>query len=74
LAGAQTPRRASCYFRDSTLRRPIEETFAEFDTGLALLEKHATESLGETPADRNVRIMVTTPCEAVDDPILIRDF
>ena len=54
--------------------RAIEETFAEFDSGSALLEKHTLESLGEAPADRNVRIMVTMPSEAANDPILIRDF
>jgi len=54
--------------------RAIEETFAEFDSGLALLEKHTVESLGEAPADRNVRIMVTMPSEAADDPILVRNF
>ena len=35
--------------------RAIEETFAEFDSGSALLEKHTVESLGEAPGDRNVR-------------------
>src|SRR6516165_337422 len=54
--------------------RAIEETFAEFDSGSALLEKHTLESLGEAPADRNVRIMITMPSEAANDPILIRDF
>ena len=54
--------------------RAIEETFAEFDSGAALLEKHTVESLGEAPADRTVRIMVTMPSEAADDPTLVRDF
>jgi pyruvate kinase len=54
--------------------RAIEETFAEFDSGLALLEKHTIGSLGEVPTDRNVRIMVTMPSEAADDPTLIRNF
>jgi pyruvate kinase len=54
--------------------RPIEETFAEFDSGSALLETHAVESLGEAPTDRNVRIMVTMPSEAANDPNLVRDF
>jgi pyruvate kinase len=54
--------------------RAIEDTFAEFDSGSALLEKHTVESLGEAPADRNVRIMVTMPSEAANDPILVRDF
>jgi hypothetical protein len=51
-----------------------EETFAEFDSGSALLEKHTVESLGEAPAGRNIRIMVTMPSEAADDPNLVRDF
>jgi pyruvate kinase len=54
--------------------RAIEETFAEFDSGSVLLEKHTVESLGEAPADRSVRIMVTMPSEAADDPILVRNF
>jgi pyruvate kinase len=54
--------------------RAIEETFAEFDSGSALLEKHTVESLGKTPADRNVHIMVTMPSEAANDPTLVRDF
>jgi pyruvate kinase len=54
--------------------RAIEETFAEFDSGSALLQKHAVESLGAAPASRNVRIMVTMPSEAADDPSLVRDF
>ena len=54
--------------------RAIEETFAEFDSGSALLEKHTVESLGEAPGDRNVRIMVTMPSEAASDPNLVRDF
>ncbi len=54
--------------------RAIEETFAEYDSGSALLEKHTVESLGEAPSNRNVRIMVTMPSEAATDPTLIRDF
>src|SRR5215471_16804579 len=54
--------------------RAIEETFAEFDSGSALLEKHTVESLGEAPANRTVRIMVTMPSEAAEDPILVLNF
>src|SRR5271165_5181078 len=54
--------------------RAIEETFAEFDSGSALLEKHAVESLGQAPGNRNVRIMVTMPSEAANDPNLVRNF
>jgi pyruvate kinase len=54
--------------------RAIEETFAEFDSGSVLLEKHTVESLGEAPTGRNVRIMVTMPSEAASDPVLVRDF
>ncbi|MBV9272789.1 MAG: pyruvate kinase [Verrucomicrobia bacterium] len=54
--------------------RVIEETFADFDSGAVLLEKHTVESLGEAPAGRNVRIMVTMPSAAADDPRLVRNF
>jgi pyruvate kinase len=54
--------------------RAIEETFAEFDSGSALLKKHAVESLGEAPENRNVRIMVTMPSDAANDPNLVRTF
>jgi pyruvate kinase len=54
--------------------RTIEETFDEFDSGSVLLEKHTVESLGEAAGDRNVRIMVTMPSEAANDPILVRNF
>ena len=50
--------------------RAIEETFAEYDSGSLLLEKHTVNALGEAPAERNVRIMVTMPREAADDPNL----
>jgi pyruvate kinase len=51
-----------------------EETFVDFDQGLSLLEHNAREVLGEAPSDRKVRIMVTMPSEAADDPSMIRDF
>ena len=53
------------------LARPCE-TFAEFDSGSALLEKHTVESLGEAPPAATFRTMVTMPSEAADDPILVR--
>ena len=54
--------------------RQIEETFADFDLGASLLDRNAREALGEMPGDRRVRIMVTMPSEAADDPDLVRDF
>jgi pyruvate kinase len=54
--------------------RAGEETFAEFDSGSALLERHTVAALGEEPNGRNVRIMVTMPSEAAHDPNLVRDF
>lgn len=54
--------------------RAIEETFAEYNSGSALLEKHTVESLGMAPSNRNVRIMVTMPTEAAKDPTLVRNF
>jgi len=56
------------------LGRSIEETFADFDEGSSLLEKNTNESLGEAPVDRKVRILVTMPNEAANDPAMIRDF
>jgi pyruvate kinase len=54
--------------------RSIEETFADFDDGSSRLEKKTEETLGETPPDRKVRVMVTMPGEAAGDPAMIRDF
>jgi pyruvate kinase len=54
--------------------REIEETFGDFDLGSSLLNRNADEALGEMPEDRRVRIMVTMPSEAANDPALIRDF
>jgi pyruvate kinase len=54
--------------------RAIEETFDEYDASSTLLEKHAVASLGEAPANRNVRIMVTMPSAAADDPNLVHNF
>ena len=42
--------------------RAIEETFAEFDLGSALLEKHTTESLGE--ARTTAMFALWLPCQA----------
>ena len=54
--------------------REIEETFGDFDLGSSLLNRNANDALGETAEDRRVRIMVTMPSEAANDPALIRDF
>ncbi|HEU4679725.1 MAG TPA: pyruvate kinase, partial [Terrimicrobiaceae bacterium] len=54
--------------------RQIEETFADFDLGASLLDRNAREALGEIPDGRRVRIMVTMPSEAANDPDLIKDF
>lgn len=44
-----------------------------FDTGHALLARHANAILGPSPAGLGARIMVTAPREAADDPELIRE-
>jgi pyruvate kinase len=44
-----------------------------FDTGDALLAKHADAILGSARRGRETRIMVTMPGEAADEPALIRD-
>jgi pyruvate kinase len=54
--------------------RDIEETFGDFDLGASLLNRNADEALGEIRTDRRVRIMVTMPTEAANDPSLIHDF
>ena len=41
--------------------------------GNNLLEEHAVTVLGPPPRKRAVRVMVTMPSEAADDPTLIRD-
>ena len=56
------------------LGRAIEETFSDFDQGSILLDKNTTDSLGAAPVDRKVRIMVTMPSEAANDPAVARDF
>lgn len=43
-----------------------------FHRGKQLLEDHTADLLGPRPADRFVRIMVTLPTEAADDPALVR--
>lgn len=45
-----------------------------FNSGRALLERHAAELLGPPPAERAVRIMVTLPSEAASDFGLVRRF
>ncbi|OAI52937.1 hypothetical protein AYO44_04620 [Planctomycetaceae bacterium SCGC AG-212-F19] len=44
-----------------------------FAEGPALLEQHTRDLLGNSPADRSVRIMVTMPGEAAGDYALVRD-
>jgi pyruvate kinase len=45
----------------------------DFDQAHALLPEHTEALLGPKPAGRTVRIMVTMPSEAADDPRLVRD-
>lgn len=44
-----------------------------FDSGKGMLEDHAQLLLGRSAGKRNVRIMVTMPGSAADDPRLIHD-
>ena len=41
--------------------------------GTALLRRHADDTFGPAPQSRDVRIMVTMPSEAADDPGLVSD-
>jgi pyruvate kinase len=50
----------------------VEDEPVGFNSGRALLERHATELLGPSPAERAVRIMVTLPSEAASDFGLVR--
>jgi pyruvate kinase len=53
------------------LARPSRRV-AGFARGHELLEAHTRALLGPPPAGRDVRIMVTVPGEAADDPRLVR--
>lgn len=48
------------------------ELALNFAEGKALLTRHTEALLGPEPAHRRVRIMVTMPSEAADDPSLVR--
>jgi pyruvate kinase len=51
----------------------VEDLPVTFDTGAALLAKHADAILGTGPPGQRARIMVTMPGEAADDRSLIRE-
>jgi pyruvate kinase len=53
-------------------RSPAADEPIGIESSRALLDRHATALLGEPPADRHVRIMVTLPAEAAHDYGLIR--
>ncbi len=52
---------------------PAQEPPVNFRMGPMLLEDHTRSLLGPKPLNRSVRIMVTMPTEAADDPQLIQD-
>jgi pyruvate kinase len=52
---------------------PMHDQPADFRTGPLLLQDHTRSLLGPQPYNRTVRIMVTMPHEAADDPQLVRD-
>lgn len=45
----------------------------DFSSGPTLLRTHSDRLLGPSPEERDVRIMVTMPSEAADDPSLVRE-
>jgi len=45
----------------------------DFQTGSRLLAEHTEALLGPAPMERTVRVMVTMPSEAADNPTLVRD-
>jgi pyruvate kinase len=52
---------------------PEAEEGLSFKQGRKLLENHTDALFGSPPAGRRVRMMVTMPSEAAEDPRLIRD-
>ncbi|MGD9137212.1 MAG: pyruvate kinase [Desulfobacterales bacterium] len=52
---------------------PMHDQPADFRTGPLLLQDHTRSLLGPQPYNRSVRIMVTMPHKAADDPQLVRD-
>ncbi|MDB5271437.1 MAG: pyruvate kinase [Hymenobacter sp.] len=58
-----------------TATGPVEpnETGPTFSSGPRLLAEHSTACLGPTPAERDVRIMVTMPSEAATDYALVEE-
>jgi pyruvate kinase len=56
----------------TTVLEDLPEPTVDLELGQALLEEHSVEILGEAPEPRQVRIMVTLPSEAAEDPNLIR--
>ncbi|MFN3004532.1 pyruvate kinase [Mycolicibacterium wolinskyi] len=52
---------------------PPDDVVVRVGEGAELLMHNAAELLGPSPAERSVRIMVTLPSEAADDPQLIAD-
>lgn len=54
--------------------RTLQEILPDFETHAERLKQNTAIAFGEAPQDRQVRIMVTMPGEAADDPLLIRGF
>jgi pyruvate kinase len=55
----------------ATALEGVTQPSVDFDLGRTLLEKHSAEILGEPSEASQVRIMVTLPSEAADDPTLV---
>lgn len=50
---------------------PVQDPAISLEVGRALLEEHALAILGPTAPGHSVRVMVTLPSEAIDDPTII---
>jgi pyruvate kinase len=59
--------------RTGAERSPDPDPPVSFRAGSILLQDHATKLLGQLPAKRGVRVMVTMPSEAATNPALVRD-
>ncbi|MFN8443299.1 MAG: pyruvate kinase [Caldilineaceae bacterium] len=57
---------------DASMKETLVEPPVDFYTGPLILSQHARILFGTPAGKRNVRIMVTMPSEAADDPELVR--
>lgn len=72
LGAVNAVREVLCRLRGGSSGDAVAEEFDAVDAGRARLDDSSAALLGPRPTSRRVRIMVTMPSEAADDPGLIR--